>query len=384
MEARELSIDTERLINDLIKMRHHYEKSPRKDDLKNDYTSFVLLNQVLGELSGLMVRENGIFYDRDKVQKLLDNQAFKSCDEFCNFLETDLYDVYTILYNFVTKIEELGMVTAPYLSKFKRYNYKDFKDIILDYYSSFGEKEYKIAKKYFDEKRIHLNYPINDGAVAYYLSTFFNKSGYIILKPDKLDSYSMLALVHELGHAIDYETLYFQQGKKRNFLCDYLIEVPSTFFELGLTEFLKKNKIDEDGAYLLKQDTIAKGNNSFFGINDFINERYIYGDVGVDINGNSLLHNGEIVNVKDDIFYGMATYLALYLHSMIKGNYDKEFMKKFYTFLATRRECSLKDSLDILGINYDEFVSADMILSDVEENNSVLKKKYNLYGDINE
>lgn len=383
MEARELSIDTERLVNDLIKMRLYYEKSPRKDDIKNDYASFALLNQILGELEGVMVRENGIFYDIEKVQKILDDRALKSCDEFCKFLEKDLYEIYVILYNFASKIGEFGMVIAPYFSKLKKYSYKDFKDIILDYYSSVGEKEYKIAKKYFNEKRIHLNYPINDGAVGYYISTFFNKSGYIILKPDKLNSYTMLALVHELGHAIDYETLYFSQGKKRDMLNDYLIEVPSIFFELGLSEFLKKNKIDEDGSYLLKQDTIVKGNDTFFGIDEFMNERYTYGDVGVDINGNSLLHNGEIVNVKDDIVYGIATYLALYLHSM-NGNYDKEFMKRFYSFLATRRECSLKDSLDILGIKYEDFVSADMVLPYVEENNRVLKKKYNLYGEVDE
>ena len=57
---------------------------------------------------------------------------------------------------------DLDFYGIYYYDVIRKYSEADFKDLILGYYSTYGNDYYKIAKKYFDESRIQFgaNNPI--------------------------------------------------------------------------------------------------------------------------------------------------------------------------------------------------------------------------------
>ena len=53
-------------------------------------------------------------------------------------------------------------------------------------------------------------------------------------------------------------------------------------------------------------------------------------------------------------------------------------MREFYKFIMSRGELTSKQSIEGLGINFDEFVDGKIITPKIEENTLALKKRFNL------
>ena len=51
-------------------------------------------------------------------------------------------------------------------------------------------------------------------------------------------------------------------------------------------------------------------------------------------------------------------------------------MKYFYNFLCMRKEQSFKESINTLGLNYDEFINSSLIKDYVKDKNKEIIKKY--------
>lgn len=369
-----LKIDTKRLHDELVSLRNYYSRSPRKDDLKNDYNAFKDLVSVYENLTGEEFKTDGLFPNKKKVEDMLDKSAIKMGSEMFKNIE-DYFDfTYKTFCNFYNKNIQ-NILDVPYFAAMRRYNEKEFKDIILDYYSKYGNHEYELAHKYFDEGRIQIGYPLWD-AEGYHYSTIFGNIGYIVLSLNLLNSYCQNILVHELGHAIDNSIVLSPLRKKIDY-SDCLLEVPSSFFELGFTKFLKDNKIDVDGANIMFQDTFVGLRNSAISIdalNDEVQKGY---DILIDEEGESTLSDGEVVQTHKIFTYGISYYIALYLQCILDGNY-KEFMKDFYGFLANRDKLTLEESINMLGINRDDFIKGSVIKPLVKESNRELKRRFNL------
>ncbi len=118
----------------------------------------------------------------------------------------------------------------------QKYSWKDAKEIILEAFSDFNNQFYKIAKDFFEQKRIHAKIQDNK------LNTDFCLYSSPDIPPFILTNFSgtqndIISLAHELGHGI-HATLFSKQN-----LLNYSSNVPfaetaSIFCELLVTEKL--------------------------------------------------------------------------------------------------------------------------------------------------
>lgn len=370
-----MEINRETLSNDLKRLREYLSKSPSKDAIKTDYPSYLSLCNLYESLTNIKV-DDGLFLQPDRIYEMIDKKTYKNCDKYCDFLDEYMYTWYTLFSNYCDILDDADLVSAPFFSCFRRYSEKDFKDIILSYFSMYGDKEYKIVKRYFDEGRVGTNIELgeNDGL---FMGSIFNKYGYVLTQSRRQDTYAQSVLVHEFGHAIDREMFLFPQNKKISTFNDTFLEVPSAFFEVGFYDFLLKNKIDIDGSQIQINDTLLKISDSYYPIYEVISAQANGSNINVDYYGDVLLENNKTIHLRDELIYGLGYYMALCMHSIADGNY-KEYMKTFYNFIMTRGEMSPKESIECLGFDFDEFLKASLLKPKIEENNMILRKRFNL------
>lgn len=371
-----MEINAELLSEDLKKLRNYYLKHPSKDGIKKDYASYMVMMDLYEAVTGIKLEDENLFLRPDKVQKMLDEKTYKSCDKYCDYLNKYLYTWYTLFDNYCDELDKVGCVDTPYFSCFRTYSEKDFKDILLGYYSLFGDKEYQMAKRYFEEGRVQTGLDLESGD-GLYIASSINKSGYVVTALDKLDTYTQSVIVHEFGHAIDREMFLFPQDKALPFFNDTFLEVPSAFFEIGFYEYLLKNKIDVDGARIQINDVALKISDSFYPIHSLMKDRLDKGSTDIDYYGNVKLQNGEKVELRDELLYGLGYYTAFCMHKLADGNY-KEYMKDFYKFIMTRGEASPRQCIEGLGIDFDDYVDGKIITPKIKENTMALKKRFNL------
>ena len=270
-------------------------------------------------------------------------------------------------------MNEINFDVCPYYRNMKKYDEKTFKDIILSYFATYGNKEYEIVKKYFDENRIEMSYEKcadDDLAAAFALLTKL-KSGYIISIHNNYNTWSMTDLVHELGHAIDAERFLFPQQKKVNVFSDMLCEIPSTTYEIGFLNYLLNNNIDESARIIknYKHSLLADAS-------DELNYIYSLTDINSDYDGNLYDKDGNVYPFKDMLSYGLGYYFS-YILNYIKDNNPEEFDKIFYNVISSRNEIiHLIDFAKIMGISEEEFLNCNLVKNDIIENQGMLKLKY--------
>ncbi len=371
-----MKINVGRLSDDLNKLRNYYLRHPSKDAIKDDYACYEVLMNLYEMISGIKLEDENLFLRPDRVQKMLDTKAYRNCDKFCDYLDEYLYTWYTLFDNYCDELDKVGCIDTPYSSCFRTYSEKDFKDILLGYFSLFGDKEYKMVKRYFDEERVQTGLEIEDGD-GIFIGSSINKSGYVVVSSNILNTYAQSIAAHEFGHAIDREMFLFPQNKRMSLFNDTFLEVPSAFFEIGLYEYLLKNKIDVDGARIQINDVALKISDSFYPIHSLMKERANNGTTDIDYCGNVLLQSGEKVQLREELLYGLGYYTAFCMHKLADGNY-KEYMKDFYRFIMTRGEANPRQCIEGLGINFDDYVEGKIITPKIEENTMALKKRFNL------
>lgn len=371
-----MEINKQLLNDDLKKLRRYFLGHPSKDTIKHDYFCYTTFRNLYEITTGIKLEDENLFLRPDRVQELLNNKAYRDCDRFCDYLDEYLYTWYTLFDNYCDELDKVGCVDVPFSSCLRSYSEKDFKDILLGFYSTFGEKEYQLVKRYFDEGRVGTGIEIETGD-GMFIGCIHNKSGYIITEQEKLNTYTHSILAHEFGHAIDRELFMFPQDKILPFFNDTFLEVPSAFFEVGFYDYLLRNKIDVDGARIQLNDVILKISDSFYPIHKLMIDRSDGNDTDVDVYGTAMLKDGEKVDLRDELIYGLGYYTAFCMHKQANGNY-KEFMKEFYKFIMSRGELTPRESIENLGIDFDEFVGGKIITPKIKENTLALKKRFNL------
>ena len=272
-------------------------------------------------------------------------------------------------------MSEIDYPTLPYYSLLRKFSEKDFTDILLSFLSEFGDDMVNIAKKYMDEDRIIMNYRMNphDQFKAMHIGSKLLKSGYIILRYDEYTTYSLSSLVHELGHAYDRERfIYSQQKRIRNFE-DLLIEVPSVYFEMEFYDYLIRNKINKDGAMIIKNEKLTRMSDTFASFYMTPKEYFEIVDPTIlqsesDYNKRSAFRN--------DLIYGLGIYIVVHLSHLRRNMSSKEFMKELYNFISLRKERTLKESVEGLGIDYDDFLTGTFVYPEVEKSSLKLKRRF--------
>lgn len=371
-----MEINKDRLCQELKKLRDYYKGNPKKDMIKSDYPKFVVLNNIFCTLTGFKFPEDNIFHNPEEISRMLNNDVIGACYRYCDMLDKYLETFFVLFENYCEELDNVEFCDVPFFSKIRKYSEKDFIDILLSYSATYGDKYYKLAKKYVDEGRIMMGLK-TDEYTGMYVGTMYTDSGYIFNADNIFNSLTMNTLAHELGHAVDREMFIFPQRKKMTYYDDVFLEVPSAFFEFNFLNYLKKAHIDEDGADILINDLLLKISEAYGSIFFVLEDESDAKFNDIDLQGNVVLSNGTKIEFRDTLLYGLGYYTALHMHTLCDGDY-KKYMKEFYNFISSRKEAGIEDSITNLGISFEDYLSSKMIAPIIEENALTLKKKYNL------
>ncbi len=394
------NIDKEKVLADLGQMVQIYSSDrPSKDSILKDYSSFYHLNVACAKIFLESYQLYGLFCNPQEVQELVNKyyaRAYKKIVQTCKENKETILNTFK---NYSDLLKDLDFSFLECDRDFETYSEKDFKDIIYAYYSTYGNKYYCLAKKYFDENRIQMRYEeiekkyidllltnckseeerkeildiqSSGSYKGYYLYLIGLESGYILSKFNGYNTLSAHSIVHELGHAVDAETFLFPQQKKISRVSDILMEMPSTTFEMGFIDFLRDNGLDEYGADIISSERYEVLNDIY----DCILPVYEQNKFELDEDGNVKIDDEEY-EFRDDIIYGLGGYFAVCLQEIRRQN-PKEFLKIFNNILTMRAESSLEELINMTGISYEDFVSAKFIRPRLEEEKKLLSKRFNV------
>ena len=211
-----MEIDLERLISDVVTLSNHVHMNQTPSGVKRNLTNLVSYVSMLENLSGYSIDLDRIFFDGEGAARTYNKFRDRKYDDFYKYVKDNLPFILDMFYNYDRMMNDIPFEDYYSVRNFRRFSEKDFKDIVLSYYASCSESAYKKVKQLFDEKRVSVatNSAYN---FSQYISSPTLESGYILCNYDELDTQSMTALVHELGHMLDYMNLYVTQGKTYTF-----------------------------------------------------------------------------------------------------------------------------------------------------------------------
>lgn len=267
---------------------------------------------------------------------------------------------------------------------------KEFNELLLSYFSIYGNRIYKIVKKYIDEERIELGSSLSKGNSGVFVESFCLKNGYITIdKGRRFDILTLVTLCHELGHAIDSETFLFPQSKRLISSEDILTEVPSCFFEIGFLKYLIDCNYYSKDAHVILADSysMARGMMQEFQVINGLESFYVdhLGHVVnqngkyVDCEGNEIENIEEgnnfytAASIIDAMKYSLGLYLAINMNELCKEN-KEEYLKKLFNFTTSRKEGDFIELINMLGISKDEFESASLVKSTIDREMELVKK----------
>ncbi len=365
-----MRVDKDRLVNELWQTLCTLHSITNKNIISHDYDSFHLLNNLFALNYGLRIEETT---EIPNIKKIIERRNEKTFAKFINYLNSSGNDINDISYNFVTHMQNIEFFSTPFWDVVRVYSEKEFKDIILGYYSTFGNNVYKIANRYFEENRIHTDTFFDDEYGGMFFALQCVESGYVFSIYDRYDTINASIIVHELGHAIDAHMLTIPQMKPILLFGDCLDEVPSTTFELGFCDYLNDNYIDRGGSKVLKNYRMNELYKYMLSINQILSK----GRVNLKEDGTVLDDQNNPVDLRDSILYGLGYYFSLHLN-YIKSKDNKEFMSRLNNLITLRNELSLEQMINEIGFSVEEFVSGKYINPIVENDFMELKKRYKL------
>ena len=366
-----IKVDGNRLANDLLATSDALNYAKSNNLINNNYSPFIALNEVLIFNFGKIVLLNN---DVEELNKILDKEEDKSLGIFVDYINESQDLVYKLSKNYLKSVKKTGFYEVPFWDNIRGYNEKEFKDIILGYYNTFGNGAYKIAEKYFGENRIHIGTltTLPDSA-GFFSGLQWIDSGYIFSMYNKYNSVTASTIVHELGHAYDAERFLFPQKKNLPLFCDCLVEVPSTAFEMGFYDYLKENRIDIDGSNIMINGRLNM-------LKEYLNvlkETISHKDLAVFSDGYGVDEEENEYNVRDSVLYGLGYYTAIHLNA-IRRKDVKEFLKVLNNLMTSRKELSFEKSINALGLSLEDFTNGRYVRPELKDNMLELKKRYKL------
>lgn len=366
-----MELNRDRLFDDLVKLDSYFRDKPSRSMILNDYGRYTCLEDLFYQLTGFSMDLGSLFSDPYKVQKIIDRYEVQNYKVFEKF-SLDNGDYFVDLFaNFCEMCDSVNFQSYPYYGVGRNYSEKDFKDVLLGFYSTFGNDIYKIVKKYFDEGRIQLNIDNGIGYGGVYMPSIMMKSGYITLFYSGYNTVTITALSHELGHAVDYEKFIYPQQKKYSTIRDLLLEVPSMTFETAFYDYLGDNRIDTLGGLVMSNRDISY----LYQCSASANHIYSSYNVDMDLRGNVRTEDGVIYPFRDHLIYGISTIFALYLNEIRKQ--DPNGFKKIMNDLCTLRyEQSLEESIRMIGLTPEEFCECSLLKDEIDSKTKTLKRKF--------
>lgn len=373
-----MEIDTNLLESDIKKLIKYMNHGMSDHKTFENISSFNSLNFLYASLTGKSFSQDFVLPPDNNFDYRIQKYNYRAVNSYLSNVEKNIDFFLKIISNYNDMLDAEDYYYFDSYGKMNIYSEKDFKDILLDFFSKCGELQFKIVKKYFDEKRIELGTNImgedEDMYSGEFISSIYLKSGYIVTTDDLITSKLITTVAHEFGHALDYELFIFPQQKKMNFYGDFFLEISSGFFELLFIDYLKKNRMDGVVPDILLNDRIAilgegQENLEIFKFADYFD---------VTNEGNIITEDDKILHLQDSILYGLGYYYAFHLMYLYNNMSRDEFWKLYYDLLCCRKETPAEKIIDMLGISYDDFISGKYIQPAIKSNIRTLKKRYNM------
>lgn len=370
-----LEIDTKMMHDELVSLREFFKRHPRMDDLKYSYDYLEELSTQYKILTGEKFDYSKIFSKQKETEEMIRKYYWKTISGTVDFMMDNIDIINLALKKYNKNVR--GFLDVPVNFGQRNYSYKDFKDMILDYFDSFGEKERKVASRLFDEKRIELGLPKDGKTAGRNTSNIISDVGYIFMMFNELNSYTASSLVHEIGHEIQHEMIEVPRMLKRSNGKMLYIEVISSFFEMGFLNLLIDKRIDDFNSRAIircfEDDVKFNGYTIEKIVDTLDNDENVQIIGGMDIT----CLDGKTVSFWNSMIYGFGRYMGLFLNSIIDGDY-KGFMKDFYSMLSLSDKLSIEESLDVMGIKPSEFIECDKIYMNARKNDMELRRKLNM------
>lgn len=380
-----MKINEDRLTKETKKIEHVLGHKQFKRGYENEFQNVSAYDQILYSIGATptYAAENVFTTQQvDYINRMMD----RGLHEVCAFYNQHRDVVQNGLRSFESALRSDNVLEMTPTYQLQNISLKTFKELLLEYYSQYGNQIYKIIKKYVDEGRIELGDSLDPSASGIYFGSNITKSGYITIhKNKKLSLYTLSVLVHELGHAIDFETLHYPQQKNINLFSDSLIEVPSYHFELGFLDFLIKNNIHPKDAHALitsmyqELSYFGKAYDALYNMDDFFIEDggYVTNLEGqfVDYEGKPIMDEENDCEDEEEcgcdssirkmdatevLKYGLGMYIATQTNEL--ASQDRQaYIKDLLRFTTLRKEASFIESLETLGISQEQFESGSII-----------------------
>ena len=401
-----MNIDEDRMTYDLMCAISEFACRPTKDMIVNDYASLIFLNQALAKLFNKYFVIDNIIKDYHRAQKMKIRDNQNTLNNYLKNFFNNRKLINDISTSYIKNFDQKQIQKYQYFKNLRHYSKQDFIDIILSYYSTFGNNIYNIVKKYFDENRIQTGFSINDlensndDYSGLYSFIIFLQTGYIFGELSELNTMNAGMLVHELGHAVDSETFIFPQQKNISLFDDYLSEIPSLTFEFGFYDYLEKNHIDIIGSNIMKNINYNNYYSWFKVLNyaaslkemivntegdieippeeiDSIN-KMISGILDVTIYEDSegnVLDQECVIRLRDSLIYALGGFFARHLSLMISDD-NKEFLKILNNIITSRKEATFEELIEMTGISLEDYISGKLIYPKMDTDTLVLKNRY--------
>ena len=359
-----MEINEDKLYDELLEVRRKLIRNQSTNNIRKYYPVFEQLNYTLAQITGFAVDPKDMLYRNvDELNDDIRLQNKKQILEYFNRAITEGDPLYFLFMSF-NDILKVPLINdnIPF------YNETQAREMILTYFKQFGDKIYNIAKSYLDG-RVSINIDLGPGTGGSFMNNYANEFGYILIKYGEFNAASISAIVHEIGHAIDNSLFVYPQQKELSLSNQFLIEVPSTFFEINFLQYLIENNIDVKGAQYCLADRIfilrrlSDEYEKFYNLSDgFITEDRCIVDPTTD----------EVIDLDGAILYGYGYLFSLNLCELFKE--DKNLaMKKLINLICSRKETTILESIESLGFDEDEFLS----LKRPKDNIKKFIKKYN-------
>lgn len=361
-----MNINKQQLVDETAKLGNSLYNGLSYDRVGREWSSFLAMNSIIANLTGYCLNHNIIFQDKPEMHKFIQKDNDRSLVNFYTKVLSER-DLYTELFrNYVIKYSESEMSDLLLGSKFKGYSDKDAKDIILSYFSEYGDKTYQIVKRMFDEDRIQMGYQFDSSpSFAFHTGSVLLEKGYVCMYPEKFDTTTLSFFAHEMGHVIDKEIFYYPQQKKMKIYDDPFNEIPSSFYDWGMIDYLIENGIDVNGATTYKA----------FQMNQlFVRSLYLAKMLMSDtLQADDLDEISE--NFRQLFLYGIGYYTSLAMNELSREN-PSEYFKYYTNLICSRGECDYISLIENGGIHPDKFISGELLQSKIDKEVKSLKKRY--------
>lgn len=374
IDSNSKRIDIESLKDDIIRQKEYLKRNNSRSVLYRDFGDFQKLNTLLISLAGMYIPQTSIFIDQKKSTEESNKHNSKVLQDYYNFIIQNKKLIMTMLGNYHDFLDYIYLMDLSYAKRLRTFPEKEFFDIILEFFSLFGDNAVKSVNNILNNNRIETNVPDSEGyCSAVYTSKLLGKC-YVTSTLKEYDTCSLLSISHEFGHVFEYDNIIFPQRKEYPIAKQFGIEFSSCFFELEMAEFLKRNHIDANN------------------IDPFINDRLLLLDgcydtfeETFDVKNGSIELNGDLIDtdknkripLRDAYVYGFGYYFALHLCELYEQN-PNEFMKLLNNLLSARSILSIEELIELLGFDIDEFTNTKLIQPRILKLSNEMKKKYNI------